>query len=99
MNVSTKLDPWGLLLKHEITWHTEWTMIIKAHCDCGSTRDFEIFTADYVNWLNGTLVQIAFPDLTPERREWLFISGTCPVCWDTMWGDYVEEDFDFDDEA
>lgn len=99
MNVNTKRDPWGLLVKHEITWHTEYTMIIKAHCDCGSTRDFEVWTPDYLNWQNGTLVQTAFPYLLPEYREWLFVSGTCPECWNTMWADCSEEDFDYDDEA
>jgi len=52
-------------------------------------------------WESGKHVQDAFPKLSPELRE-MFISQTCPKCWDEMFG--IEEegnpankDFLFDD--
>lgn len=32
-------------------------------------------------YLAGALMQRAFPNLTPDQREFL-ISGLCPKCWD-----------------
>lgn len=99
MNVNTKRDPWGLLVKHKITAQDEFITTIQHCCDCSRVGETEVWTPDYTKWLGGMLVQDAFPYVAPEHREWLFVSGTCPECWDTMWADYVEEDFDFDDEA
>lgn len=31
-------------------------------------------------WHAGALVQVAFPDLAPEKRE-LLVSGLCPGCY------------------
>lgn len=36
-------------------------------------------------FMQGALVQDAFPNLTPEQRE-LLITGTHPECWDAMMG-------------
>jgi hypothetical protein len=41
------------------------------------------------NWQGGELIQNALPELTADERE-LLISGTCPSCWDRMFGDYDE---------
>lgn len=37
----------------------------------------------YLNWLDGMLIQKALPDIDYKLRE-LFISRTCPKCWDKM---------------
>jgi hypothetical protein len=34
-------------------------------------------------WRKGQLIQNAMPDLSKDLRE-MFISGTCPKCWDEM---------------
>lgn len=31
------------------------------------------------------LIQDAIPEVAPELRE-MFVSGTCPKCWDEMFG-------------
>jgi len=36
-------------------------------------------------WRSGTMIQDAMPDLSPDIRE-MFISGTCPKCWEDMFG-------------
>ena len=41
------------------------------------------------NWQGRALIQNALPELTADERE-LLISGTCPSCWDRMFGDYDE---------
>jgi hypothetical protein len=36
-------------------------------------------------WTKGALIQVAFPDTTPDERE-LLLTGTHPKCWDSMFG-------------
>lgn len=36
-------------------------------------------------WERGAYIQDAFPRLSPEDRE-ILISGTCPKCWDKIFG-------------
>lgn len=40
-------------------------------------------------WERGAHIQDAFPQLSPEDRE-ILISGTCPKCWDEIFG--VDDD-------
>ena len=46
------------------------------------------------DWQAGELIQNAMPNLDADSREQL-ISGTCPKCWDEMFGDPCP-DFDYD---
>ena len=52
---------------------------------CGRGNEVEVNEMDYWDWQDGTLAQDAFPYLTSEEREML-ISGICPDCWNSMWG-------------
>lgn len=38
------------------------------------------------NWRKGTMIQDAMPELSADIRE-MFISGTCPQCWEDMFGE------------
>ena len=52
---------------------------------CGRGNEVEVNEEDYWDWIDDTLVQVAFPYLSAEEREML-ISGICPTCWDKMFG-------------
>lgn len=71
---------------------------------CGRGNEVEVNEADYWDWDDGELVQVAFPYLSAEEREML-ISGICPTCWnetfsggeeepDEDWGYNEDEGFD-----
>lgn len=46
--------------------------------------------ADMEAWINGTLIQNAFPYLTASQRE-MIQTQTCSQCWDAMFADEDEE--------
>ena len=57
---------------------------VEVDCTCceigyliGTTK------SGYVAWLEGALIQDAMPELDKSIRE-MFISGTCPKCWDEI---------------
>lgn len=52
---------------------------------CGRGNEVEVNEADYWDWDDGVLAQVAFPYLTAQEREML-ITGTCPTCWNKMFG-------------
>ncbi len=56
---------------------------------CGRGNEVEVNESDYWDWDDGIHVQVAFPYLSKYEREML-ISGTCPTCWDKMFGDNNE---------
>lgn len=41
---------------------------------------------EYFNSHSRRLIQLVFPDMPCDKREML-ISGTCPTCWNKMFGD------------
>lgn len=61
---------------------------------------FPVFTVtynEYSAWAElGRRIQDAMPGLTPDQREML-ISGTCPKCWDNMFGKEMDEEIEIDD--
>ena len=64
--------------------------VIATHCPfCGGINGVEVNEKDYLDWQDGALVQEAFPYLNASEREML-ISGICPDCWDSMFGDDEE---------
>ena len=68
------------------------TYRVESDCfECGGTTVAQIDGTDLFRYRQGDYVQDAFPTLTPEQREALFISGICSVCWDKMFGD--DDDF------
>ena len=64
---------------------------------CGESHDVKVNEMDYLDWQDGKLVQDAFPYLDANEREML-ISGICPTCWNTTFGDDEEEEDSFEDE-
>jgi len=50
---------------------------------CGDRNVITVEADAYDKWVNGTLVQDAFPEMDTPHREML-VSGTCPDCWDTI---------------
>jgi hypothetical protein len=51
--------------------------------ECGEGSVVEVDPWQYKAWRDGTLIQVAFPDMSIADRE-LLISGTHPECWDKM---------------
>ena len=62
---------------------------------CGKEHDIHAITHEQAEMLRKDrwLVQEIFPELTPAQRE-VFITGTCPGCWDKLFGDENDEDGD-----
>lgn len=64
-------------------------MVIRTRCPvCKNHKDL-ILSADemasYDKWLNGTLIQEAFPHWSSEKRE-LLKTGICKECWPKLFG-------------
>jgi len=62
---------------------------------CGEDHLVEVLEKDYHRWQDGEKVQNAFPYLSADNREML-ISGICPTCWESTFGD--EEDSEEDED-
>ena len=52
----------------------------------GGVYSVVVKLTDYERWLDGVLVQNAFPNLSAEEREFI-ITGTTPEEWDYEFGD------------
>ena len=50
---------------------------------CGEYHEVLINEEDYYAYLDGELVQVAFPYLTADERE-IIVTGICKDCWDKM---------------
>lgn len=61
------------------------TRTVRVQCRCGAISSVEVPVSGYEEWKDGVLIQDALPGLSPEERE-LLISGTCPECWEYMYG-------------
>jgi len=57
--------------------------IITACPFCHRANEVPVNEADYWDWQDGALAQVAFPYLSADEREML-ISGICPKCWEEM---------------
>jgi hypothetical protein len=60
---------------------------------CKETAYITVPTDGYMQWLQGTLIQDAFPDMSVGDRETL-ISGIHPGCWEILYPADKEEDVD-----
>jgi hypothetical protein len=62
------------------------TAVVAAPCRlCQQVTDLTVNVEGFVDWQAGKLIQDALPELDADQRE-LLISGTCPTCWDEMFG-------------
>ena len=67
-------------------------MIVKTQCPmCKATKVFSLPADKVVQWRNGIHCQVAFPLLSADDRERL-ISGTCPKCWEMLFGKDTDDD-------
>lgn len=57
---------------------------------CKETAEIEVRAANYRRFLQGALIQEAFPDLDADQRE-LLMSGTHAHCWVAIYGTEDEE--------
>lgn len=51
---------------------------------CGKVNSVMVVADDYAAYLEGMLIQDAFPYLSADERE-LIMTGICPACWNDMW--------------
>ena len=58
---------------------------------CGTEITIKVSTSDYLEYLDGTPVQNAFPYLSANERE-AFISGICSKCWKNIFSSSEDED-------
>lgn len=77
--------------------------IIACECPlCHKVNEVTVELHHYLDYAFGHLkAQDAFPYLSADERE-LIISGTCSECWNKMFGDEDEEDYeeeDFEDDV
>jgi len=59
----------------------EKTMLVTECPFCKKEHVMVVSTLNWVQRLQGALVQEAFPEMSAEDRERV-VSGTCPKCWD-----------------
>ena len=52
---------------------------------CGDTLTVEATSQQIWDFNHNKHIQNVFPELSPADRE-RFILGTCPTCWDKMFG-------------
>ena len=61
-------------------------MIIETVCPfCGKEGAVKVKMYDWLNYVNGTLAQNAFPYLSTAEREQI-ISNMCPACQASIFG-------------
>ena len=58
---------------------------------CSNHTIMHLETDAYESWINGTLIQDAFPELTVDQREFL-ITGICPECQDELYNFLEDEE-------
>lgn len=69
-------------------------LYIETTCPiCHENHTVMVYTDDFYAWKHEKNAQEAFPYLSAEEREML-ISGICPDCWDSLFADEDEEDYD-----
>ena len=66
---------------HPVTINDK-TVVIHATCrSCKESKDIEVDSNKYFQWLHGEYIQVVLPELSTDDRE-LLISGICGPCFD-----------------
>lgn len=65
--------------------------VIRLKCvSCGTEKTFELPTERVEEWKAGQYIQVAFPEMTADDREFLITSRgghpQCGPCFDRQWG-------------
>ena len=63
---------------------------------CGKIHSVTVRKADLIHYREGALAQRAFPYLDAVERE-AIISGMCPACQNSFFGEECDEDWDWDE--
>lgn len=72
----------------QITAITDTVTQVTAQCPfCSYIGSLPVPTVAYNMWQHGYHAQNVFGWMTPEWREFFFLSHTCPDCWDAYWSD------------
>ena len=58
--------------------------------NCGENDGIVVDYDAYQLWQNGAYIQDAFPEMTPDEREFLK-TGIHPECWTAMFGSGDDE--------
>ena len=67
-------------------------MTFEGRCPfCGKKVEVEVEESQYIAWLNGALVQDAFPTMSATNRE-ILLTGMCPKCQDMIFSSGDEHD-------
>jgi hypothetical protein len=53
--------------------------------ECNAPQELTVPAESYLAWRKGQYIQDALSMLNNDQREML-ISGTCPLCWDRLFG-------------
>ena len=59
--------------------------IYRKCIECGDVKYIEV-ESEKLKRLDTEKVQDVFPELSCEVREFFFVDGICPKCWDEMFG-------------
>ena len=59
------------------------TREVSVRCECGVRASITVPVVGFNQWVSGSMIQRAMPQVSPEDREFL-ISRTCPDCWNDM---------------
>jgi hypothetical protein len=65
---------------------------------CEETHKLHVNAIDFESWKQGELIQNAMPYMDISDRE-LLISETCGECWEDMFGEDDDLDWEPQDEA
>lgn len=68
------------------------TYTVSSICACGQTTTATVPAPAVFQWRQGAFAQVAFPMLTADQREALFVTGICAKCWDRMFPEEDEDD-------
>ena len=69
------------------------TAVVSQCIKCTRTETVLVKKTDLIAWKQGEYIQNAMPYLTVDERE-LLISGICGECFDNMFPDEDEENYD-----
>lgn len=75
------------MVRHIASDNFDGTITVKGECPLsGKAWSLTVQVDQYDAWVNGALIQNAFPTLTAGQRE-LLISGICPEAWTETFGE------------
>ena len=75
--------------------YLRWTVVDSEHLDVTNTSNYsgrehtiriKITPSQFTLWCSGALIQEAFPELTPDEREFI-ISGITKEEWNELFGE------------